>query len=186
MLWSLGAGLKLIFSRTTPLAAYIVILAIEGAGSGFVHQPGLVALQALSRTEDRAVATSTRNLLRSLGGVAGVAISTALQYGVTEAALKAWIPSNLVPVVMKGHWQPGDDATAGLDTLILDARMKGFQAVFAMLVPLITICLIGSFFVSDKVLMGDEKQEENLQTPIPSNQVEDEPIQLGKFSWEKE
>jgi hypothetical protein len=39
-LWSLGAGLKLIFSRTTPLAAYIVILATEGAGVGLVHQPG--------------------------------------------------------------------------------------------------------------------------------------------------
>lgn len=147
---------------------------------------GLVALQALSRTEDRAVATSTRNLLRSLGGVAGVAISTALQYGVTEAALRARIPSDLVSTVMKGHWQPGDAATAGLDALILDARMKGFQAVFAMLVPLITLCLVGSFFVSDKILQDDEKQEA-IPTPAPlSDRSEDIPMQLGRFSWEKE
>lgn len=122
------------------------------------------------------MATSTRNLLRSLGGVAGVAISTALQYGVTEAALKSRIPSNLVPVVMKGHWQPGDAATTGLDTLILDARMKGFQAVFAMLVPLIILCLIGSFFVSDKVLPGDEKQDENPGPALHPIRMDDRPI----------
>lgn len=39
---------------------------------------GLVALKALSPPEDRAMATSTRNLLRLLGGVTSVAISTAV------------------------------------------------------------------------------------------------------------
>lgn len=121
---------------------------------------GLVALQALSRPEDRAVATSTRNLLRSLGGVAGVAVSTALQYGVTEAAVRARIPAELVPAVMDGRWRPGDQATAGQDADILDARMKGFQAVFAMLVPLMALCLLGSFLVSDEILKGDEKKDE--------------------------
>ncbi|KAH7357333.1 major facilitator superfamily domain-containing protein [Pyrenochaeta sp. MPI-SDFR-AT-0127] len=170
VLWSLGAGLKLVFSRTTPLSAYVVILAVEGAGVGFVHQPGLVALQALSRPEDRAVATSTRNLLRSLGGVAGVAVSTAVQYGTTESALRARIPANLVSAVMDGRWRPGDPATAGKDTAILDARMKGFQAVFAMLVPLMALCLLGSFFVSDVILKGDEKKDD---APPPAPAVAD-------------
>lgn len=40
LLWLIGVGLKLMFSRTTPLAAYVVALAVEGAGVGFVHQPG--------------------------------------------------------------------------------------------------------------------------------------------------
>jgi MFS family permease len=160
LLWSLGAGLKLVFSRTTPLPAYVVILAIEGAGVGLVHQPGLVALQALSRPEDRAVATSTRNLLRSLGGVTGVAVSTAVQYGITEAAMRARVSEELTRTVMDGRWRAGAPATIGHDTAILDARMKGFQAVFALLVPLITLCLVGSFFVSDKVLEGDKKQNE--------------------------
>ena len=128
--------------------------------------PGLVALQALSRPEDRAVATSTRNLLRSLGGVAGVAISTAVQYGVTEAAMRARVSEELTRTVMNGRWRPGDPATVGHNTAILDARMKGFQAVFALLVPLITLCLIGSFFVLDKVLESDKKQNErSIQEP---------------------
>ncbi|KAF1839543.1 MFS general substrate transporter [Decorospora gaudefroyi] len=167
LLWSLGAGLKLVFSRTTPLAAYVVILAIEGAGVGLVHQPGLVALQALSQPEDRAVATSTRNLLRSLGGVTGVAVSTALQYGVSKVAVSAQVPTELATAVMEGRWRPGGSTTAGQEANILDARMKGFQAVFAMLVPLMALCLLGSFFVSDEILNGDENRDE-LPTPAPA------------------
>lgn len=154
-LWALGAGLKLVFSRSTPLWAYVIVLAIEGAGSGYVHQPGLVALQALSRVEDRAVATSTRNFLRSLGGVAGVAVSTALQYAVTEKALRSRGSAELVGSVMSGRWRVGD----GSDDVVLDARMKGFQAVFALSVPLMAVCLMGSFFVADETLRGDEKED---------------------------
>jgi hypothetical protein len=147
--------------------------------------PGLVALQVLSRTEDRAVATSTRNLLRSLGGVAGVAVSTALQYTVTEAALRSRIPADSVPVVLEGRWRLGDPTKAVQDAAILDARMKGFQAVFAMLVPLMAICLLGSFFVSDEILKGDEKEDANPPTPASgSKRLPAAPLQLGRFSWE--
>lgn len=40
VLWTLGAGLKVIFSRDTPVAVYVVSLIIEGAGVGFILQPG--------------------------------------------------------------------------------------------------------------------------------------------------
>jgi hypothetical protein len=180
-LWALGTGLKLVFSRSTPLPVYMVVLAIEGAGVGFVHQPGkglfsktnrlgenlvdmklsgLVALQALSRPEDRAVATSTRNLLRSLGGVAGVAISTAVYYEVTLSNMKSGVPSQYVKMIMDGKWHLNDPETADYEDAILNARMKGFQVVFGMLVPLMAICLASSFWVTDKQLQGDEKTGE--------------------------
>jgi disulfide bond formation protein DsbB len=38
--WTLGAGLKLLFGQKTHVAIYVVVLAIEGAGVGWVHQPG--------------------------------------------------------------------------------------------------------------------------------------------------
>ena len=38
--WTLGTGLKLLFSRNTSKAVYYVVLALGGAGVGFVHQPG--------------------------------------------------------------------------------------------------------------------------------------------------
>jgi hypothetical protein len=41
ILWTLGAGMKLLFSRTTPISLYVITLIIEGAGTGFVFQPGM-------------------------------------------------------------------------------------------------------------------------------------------------
>jgi hypothetical protein len=119
----------------------------------------LVALQALSKPEDRAVATSTRNLLRSLGGVAGVAISTAVHYAATESAMRGNVPAEIVSSVMGGRWREDNAQAAQYDTAILNARMKGFQAVFSMLVPFMALCLVGSFFISDEILKGDEKKE---------------------------
>lgn len=38
--WLLGVGLKVNFSRTTPMWAEVMTLIVEGIGIGFVHQPG--------------------------------------------------------------------------------------------------------------------------------------------------
>lgn len=38
--WLLGVGLKVNFSRTTPVWAEVLTLIVEGIGIGFVHQPG--------------------------------------------------------------------------------------------------------------------------------------------------
>ncbi|KAH7311338.1 major facilitator superfamily domain-containing protein [Stachybotrys elegans] len=160
LVWTVGTGLKLVFSRTTPLPVYIVVLSIEGIGVGLVHQPGLVALQALSKTEDRAVATSTRNLLRSLGGVAGVAISTAVQYAVTTSALTSTIPPHLKNEIEQGRWKMNDPETSIYDGTVLDARMRGFRIVFALLLPFMVLCSAGSFCVQGKVLRGDVDQSD--------------------------
>lgn len=37
--WVIGTGIHIAFTRTFPLAAIIVVLAIEGAGVGLVFQP---------------------------------------------------------------------------------------------------------------------------------------------------
>lgn len=45
--WTLGAGLKLIFSRNSPTGLYVAVLIVEGAGIGFVLQPGMPPLSYL-------------------------------------------------------------------------------------------------------------------------------------------
>jgi hypothetical protein len=40
-IWTIGAGLKLLFNEHTHVAVYVVVLAVEGAGIGWVHQPGM-------------------------------------------------------------------------------------------------------------------------------------------------
>lgn len=44
-LWTVGAGLNLLFNQNTSTAVYVVVLSIEGAGVGWVHQPGTYALR---------------------------------------------------------------------------------------------------------------------------------------------
>ena len=40
LLWTIGTGLKLLFNRETQTAVFVVVMAVEGAGVGWVHQPG--------------------------------------------------------------------------------------------------------------------------------------------------
>ncbi|KAJ6780875.1 hypothetical protein PWT90_01917 [Aphanocladium album] len=80
LFWTIAVALKQLFHQHVPVAVYVVVLAMEGAGVGWVHQPGKYT--KLFNYSDRAVATSTRNVMRSLGGVIGVAASSAVYYAV--------------------------------------------------------------------------------------------------------
>ncbi|RYO88073.1 hypothetical protein DL762_003958 [Monosporascus cannonballus] len=117
-LWTLGAGLKALFSLDTPIVVYAVVLAIEGAGVGFVHQPG-------PRGRD------------------------------VDA-----LPPALFARVMDGGWQAGEAESAAFEAAILDARVRGYRVVFVMMTPLVGLCLLGTFFVHDKILKGDKAGDE--------------------------
>ncbi|KAF4957224.1 hypothetical protein FGADI_3289 [Fusarium gaditjirri] len=159
-IWTAGSGLKLLFNEHTHVAVYVVVLAVEGAGIGWVHQPGLVALQANSADEDRAVATGTRNVFRSLGGVVGVAVSTAAYYATLSKALShsSVLPDRLRDRVLDGTWVAGDPNTAVFESAIIDAHMQGFRAIFIITIPLMAVCLLASFLVDDILLKGDAGQ----------------------------
>ncbi|KAF5609437.1 major facilitator superfamily transporter [Fusarium subglutinans] len=159
-IWTIGAALKLLFNEHTHVAVYVVVLAVEGAGIGWVHQPGLVALQANSADEDRAVATGTRNVFRSLGGVVGTAVSTAAYYATLNKALSqaSAVPKWLHDRVLDGTWVVGDPKTAKFEGAIIDARMQGFRVIFITTIPLMALCLLSSFLVDDIVLKGDNGQ----------------------------
>jgi hypothetical protein len=136
------------------------------------NKEGLVALQALSNAEDRAVATSTRNLLRSLGGVAGVAISTAIQYGVTTSALST-VPSHLRDGLEHGQYRINETEASIYNDTVLDARMRGFNIVFATLLPFMVLCSAGSFFVKGTTLQGDA--DESAPRPAKSSNLKINP-----------
>lgn len=117
-------------------------------------------MQALSKAEDRAVATSTRNLLRSMGSVFGVAISTAVQYAATKRALRNTVPSDILSKALDGSWSDNGAIAEQYGSQILDAKMRGFRVVFITLIPLMCLCFIGNFFVADAVLQGDLKEND--------------------------
>ncbi|KAI0133292.1 MFS general substrate transporter [Hypoxylon sp. NC0597] len=155
-LWTLGTSLKILFSRTTPVSVYVISLIIEGVGIG-----SLVALQALSRPEDRAVATSTRNLMRMLGSVFGLAIATTVQFQFMKLGLSDAIPSALRSRVIDGLWQRGEAGSEMWESAILDAKLNGVHAVFIMTVPMTALCLLGCFCIPNIRLNGDRKTSDN-------------------------
>jgi hypothetical protein len=124
------------------------------------YTAGLVALQANSTDQDRAVATGTRNVFRSLGGVVGIAVSTATSYAVMSKALGKAVPDWVRDDVLDGSWRISKSGTNEYDRDILNARMQGFRAVFIMSVPLMAVCLIVSLLVADIILKGDNASEE--------------------------
>ncbi|KAI1389241.1 MFS general substrate transporter [Hypoxylon trugodes] len=157
VLWLLGAGLKVMFSRTTSPGVSVISLFIEGTGIGFVLQPALVALQALSKKEDRAVATSTRNLMRMLGSVFSLAVANTVQFEFMKLGLSDTIPTTLRSRVIEGLWEKGEPGSEAWESDILDAKLNGLRAVFIMMVPMIAICLLGCILIPNVKLMGDPK-----------------------------
>ncbi|KAH0522840.1 hypothetical protein TsFJ059_006627 [Trichoderma semiorbis] len=154
-LWLLGAGLKMLFRQNTSVGVYLGALLVEGWGIGCVFQPGLVALQAHCPPKDRAVVTSTRNLFRMLGSVIGMTIATALQTAVTQSALPDNVPHSVLSQVTQGV------SPSAWDQDISNAKFKGFQAVFALEVPLMALCLLGCFGIPSAPLVGDHDTEQN-------------------------
>jgi hypothetical protein len=92
-----------------------------------------------------------------LGSVVGMALSTAIQFSVTRAAVPNDIPEGLRSSIIDGTWQRGDPGSDEWESDILDAKMKGIRAVFIMLVPLLGVCLLGCYFIPNKVLKGDQE-----------------------------
>lgn len=92
-------------------------------------------------------------------------------YAVTSGALRNAVPPLLLERVLDGSWQVGDAEAAEFEPTILEAKLKGFRAVFIMSVPVMALCLLGSFFVSDVVLKGDEKEDIEANDTQPPLQV---------------
>lgn len=103
------------------------------------------------------MATGTRNVFRSLGGVIGIAVSTAVHYAVLDKALQTdnAIPNWLRGSVLDGTWSIEDPQTEQYVSAILKARMQGFRIIFIITVPLVALCLETSFLVDDIVLKHD-------------------------------
>jgi hypothetical protein len=90
-----------------------------------------------------------------LGSVIGMAVSTAVQFAVMKSTLPDTLPSALRMQVLNGSWQIGDPSSKPWESDILNAKMKGIHAVFAMLLPLMGMCLVGSIWIPNTILKED-------------------------------
>lgn len=162
-LWTLGAGLVILFSRTTPSYVIILALIVEGAGVGCVFQPTLVAAQAHSSKHDRAVVISVRNFLRSLGAASGLALSSAIFSNVLKRQL-AGVPAGVRSGIMASVLKVPDLSMWSMEEgeLILDAYMEASRGVFIIWAPIMGVCLFLCFLIKDRGLQRPEEKEDIL------------------------
>ncbi|KAG9668110.1 MFS general substrate transporter, partial [Aureobasidium melanogenum] len=157
-LWTLGVGLTCIFDLSTPIAAIVVILLIQGAGVGFIFQPTLVALQAHCSKEQRAVIISNRNFLRSLGGAVGLAVSAAA----LQNSLKKAMPPELSSFLSSYDTPDFEALGASPEQIqaILQAYATASRTVFIMNAPFMGLCLIGCFLIKDRGLQRPNEAQQ--------------------------
>lgn len=77
-LWFLSMLLLNLWNLNTKKGVLIIVMVINGLGSGSIFQPTLIAAQAYSFRKYRATVISTRNVLRCLGGSISLAISATI------------------------------------------------------------------------------------------------------------
>ena len=163
ILWTLGSGLVLLFSREIPKWKIVLILLTEGAGVGFVFQPTLIAAQAHCTKRDRAVVISTRNFLRALGGAIGLAISSAIFSNSIKSRLNTLatpLPAGFKETILASILSVPNlnQLTTVQKNEVLDAYMGASRSVFLLWVPIIAVCLCLCVLIKDKGLQRpDEK-----------------------------
>ncbi|KAL4749966.1 hypothetical protein BDW72DRAFT_176802 [Aspergillus terricola var. indicus] len=145
-MWTLGAGLTLLFRTTTHPAAIAVIVAITGVGVGCTFQPTLVAFQAHCTKRQRAVVISDRNFFRCMGGACGLAISGA----VLQATLRSHLPAGYEYLSDSTYSLPAQSSVPGaVWGGIVDAYTAASRAVFILQVPLIGVCFLACLCIKD-------------------------------------
>ncbi|KAB8231742.1 putative C6 transcription factor [Aspergillus alliaceus] len=163
-LWTIGAGLMVLFDDSTHIGVIVVVVVIAGIGIGFTFQPTLVAFQAHCTKAHRAVIISNRNFFRCLGGACGLAVSAAI----LQATLKSNLPHGYRHLAHSTYSPPARSGISDADWLqIVAAYAKASRGVFILQVPLMGTCFLLCFFIKDRGLErpkepgeeGDEKKK---------------------------
>lgn len=162
-IWTLGAGLLILCDRHTTAGTISGFCVLIGIGVGFTFQPTIVALQAHCSKAQRAVIISNRNLLRSLGGAVGLAISSALTGNVLQSSL----PADLQYIAASTFALPDLDTFSSADRITIeDAYADASRAVFIFCTPVIGVAFLCNIFVKDKGLQRKEEKVEQEQQAL--------------------
>ena len=105
-LLTVGLGLFVHLSATSPLGEIIAFEIFTGIGAGLLFQPPLMALQAVTEQDDVATATATLSFVRSLATSMSVVIgSVVFQNGMdlqVPALSAAGLPANIIQALSGG------------------------------------------------------------------------------------
>ena len=159
-IWSVGQGLMIMCDENTHLGLVAFFLILTGSGTGCIFQPTLVALQAHCPKEQRAVVTSNRNTLRSLGASVSLAVSGAL----LANTLKRSLPEELQYLASNSFAAPDlHQFNTGQRQQIRQAYAAASRTVFIWCFVLIAVSLALTVIIRDS---GLSRKKENAPRQI--------------------
>ncbi|KAF1960648.1 MFS general substrate transporter [Byssothecium circinans] len=146
---TLGSGLLLLLDLHTSYAILAIILAVFGIGSGMIVTSINVAVQAISKVEDSAMASCLYAFMRSLGMPLGVAISGTVFTNAMSGKLASYnLPETIAHdserYIYVLRTMAADDEKR---TLILESYLHGFRAVFMLMMSVAASALVASLFI---------------------------------------
>jgi MFS family permease len=149
-LWTAGQVGQAFYSATTPIWVICLVGFFQGLGIGCCFQPSLVAILAHSRRADRAVLSSLRNFLRTMGGTLGLTISGTILNNVLQSRLADVVSESVAEQLASStHSLESLGLSADQKEAVLDVYMQGIRIVFIVYAPLVGICALGALLVKD-------------------------------------
>lgn len=199
-LWTLALSLLAgVLKKDTNLVGVAFIMVVNGLGQGMTFQNTLVAALAHSRTQDRSVVISTRNVLRSFGGSFGLAFS-ALIFSTTftkslqndsfinqpdNSSLKSYLEGHVYSKINYSEIS----LTHEQHEYIRDLYMKCVKDIYTFWAPIVGFCFICALFIKDRGLIskGDQKEQKSQddqddqkdQKDVKDQRIKDEEEAIG-------
>ncbi|KAL1887408.1 hypothetical protein Sste5346_010249 [Sporothrix stenoceras] len=99
-IWTIALGLLSTVSPGISDAKLVGYQILNGIGAGQTFQTSLIAIQASVKRSEMAVATSTRNFLRLLGGTIALAACAAILNNTTKNELAGVVPSDVIDQII--------------------------------------------------------------------------------------
>ena len=162
--WAGGLIAQAFYSRTTPISVICVVGFVQGLGTGGCFQPSLVAILAHSRRADRAVLSSLRNFLRTMGGTLGLTIAGTILSNTMRTRLGNQLSSNTIDQLATSTYVlESMNLTDDQKAAVLDAYMQGIRTIFIVYAPLVGACAFAALLVRDNGLA-----EKDTSTSLPA------------------
>lgn len=165
--WALAVCLLNLWGVSTNFGVIIITLIINGWGIGAIFQPTLVAAQAQSYREDRAIVISTRNVLRSFGGSIGLAISSSIisntYIGILTKSDTQLFSKTELEVLKAMIYSSIDFNNYSMEqvTFLKNAYMKSLRNVFFFWIGTMAYCVITTIPIKDEGLEPVDTRERN-------------------------
>ncbi|KAF9151091.1 hypothetical protein BG015_007101 [Linnemannia schmuckeri] len=171
----LSTGLMILFDENTGRGRMVGILLVQGVSLGAVVNTQLLAVHAqLKNPADMALSTSLWTLLRTFGGVFGVALGGTLVQSSLSNANASKYAQNIKGIA---------DLSPELREPVLKAFVEGLQKFFILLAALSGIAFLASFLIkkvamdggSDDTVDQDDVQELEDAARQPVEKLNDSP-----------